>query len=663
MGETYLVKVVLITTLIAECLCLKVNKHSSNHSQISFENGLRGTGSAAPSDQGMRDSQTGVKFLDDYEDPGTYMGKRLGFAVVVSLTIVVLSSLWEEKWFVPSSACKSLLAAFGERKCASICLLGALVTTHLWILSLGTPISLVKPLQRSQNMAKEFTWEDVAKHNRPGDAWVVIENSVYDISDFAERHSGGPMIYQGAGSDATVYFYQSHPYSKFSKVTRILKSLRIGVLKSGNSLVMSNDTFQLELNKRIDQKLQGVPRRPMGPIILSHLKVIGYIGSFYFAFVHGSILGAILLRLMTDTLLGLEHGLSHGMILEPKSQYLNQFSRVVGAFCPPVVAYASDAPRFPANRLYGIDDIQTYISDSFRFGNPVDQNSSWGSAAIHFGHHTYAGDWSRDPDMRMFREPYFWLFTRNSDSRPLHWYHKYQHLYKYPIDVLNELLCPFDYFVRPLRILTVAKKIAGSDDFEIHQKALELYRLANNVVFGPLHLEDGLSLPLVGLFFLHPAQLLKVLFIPLFVDSWTINNVKWGTSLMHHAHVTSKESPDTPLSIRQFDHSADVHYFTTNPDSWLAPIESLMRYSDNGYHYQAIHHVLPTLSPAYYGLAQEILLELSPRFNVTYHRFDWVTGTLGRIEVLRKWGSAKQTSQQMESKKLQVDSTYAIRQQ
>jgi cytochrome b involved in lipid metabolism len=39
-----------------------------------------------------------------------------------------------------------------------------------------------------------YTREEVSKHNTPEDAWIVIDNNVYDISKFAKIHPGGTQI-------------------------------------------------------------------------------------------------------------------------------------------------------------------------------------------------------------------------------------------------------------------------------------------------------------------------------------------------------------------------------------------------------------------------------------------------------------------------------------
>jgi cytochrome b involved in lipid metabolism len=53
-----------------------------------------------------------------------------------------------------------------------------------------------------------FTYAEVAQHSTPDDAWVVIEGSVYEISNMA--HPGGEVLFSYAGRDATEPFQALH---------------------------------------------------------------------------------------------------------------------------------------------------------------------------------------------------------------------------------------------------------------------------------------------------------------------------------------------------------------------------------------------------------------------------------------------------------------------
>ena len=66
------------------------------------------------------------------------------------------------------------------------------------------------------------------QHDRQSDAWICLENKVYNITSYIDRHPGGPIIKDYLGSDATVIFKKIH-----SKVNleNILKTMMIGEIE------------------------------------------------------------------------------------------------------------------------------------------------------------------------------------------------------------------------------------------------------------------------------------------------------------------------------------------------------------------------------------------------------------------------------------------------
>lgn len=76
---------------------------------------------------------------------------------------------------------------------------------------------------------KEFTRDDVAKHNTEADCWVIIGERVLDVTKFLGRHPGGKkaiLIY--AGKDATEQFGMIH---KAGTIERYASDIVIGRLK------------------------------------------------------------------------------------------------------------------------------------------------------------------------------------------------------------------------------------------------------------------------------------------------------------------------------------------------------------------------------------------------------------------------------------------------
>lgn len=59
--------------------------------------------------------------------------------------------------------------------------------------------------------SKEFTAEEVAKHNKADDCWVIVKNVVLDVTSFLDDHPGGrDSIIKFAGQDATESFDMLH---------------------------------------------------------------------------------------------------------------------------------------------------------------------------------------------------------------------------------------------------------------------------------------------------------------------------------------------------------------------------------------------------------------------------------------------------------------------
>jgi len=74
-------------------------------------------------------------------------------------------------------------------------------------------------------MPDPIPFKIVARHNRPGDAWIVINESVYDISKFP--HPGGIEVLEPyLGRDATAAFLNQHNLDLLS----IVEKNRVGVI-------------------------------------------------------------------------------------------------------------------------------------------------------------------------------------------------------------------------------------------------------------------------------------------------------------------------------------------------------------------------------------------------------------------------------------------------
>jgi cytochrome b involved in lipid metabolism len=76
---------------------------------------------------------------------------------------------------------------------------------------------------------KEFTQEEVATHNTEQDCWVIVNETIYNLTKFMNNHPGGKQsILNVAGKDGSAIFNAVHGKGpqKF-----VLKLYKVGVLK------------------------------------------------------------------------------------------------------------------------------------------------------------------------------------------------------------------------------------------------------------------------------------------------------------------------------------------------------------------------------------------------------------------------------------------------
>ncbi|KAK2460888.1 hypothetical protein APHAL10511_007358 [Amanita phalloides] len=85
---------------------------------------------------------------------------------------------------------------------------------------------------------KVFTRDEVAKHNKDGDLWIIVDSKVYDVTKFKDLHPGGVSVFfeeDIAGQDATESFYGLHRHEILERPQ--YKRLQIGVIEGEKSVI------------------------------------------------------------------------------------------------------------------------------------------------------------------------------------------------------------------------------------------------------------------------------------------------------------------------------------------------------------------------------------------------------------------------------------------
>ena len=83
-------------------------------------------------------------------------------------------------------------------------------------------------------MVKEFTAEEVLKHNKSSDCYLIIEGNVYNVTKFLDEHPGGDeVMLEQAGQDSTEAFIE---IGHSDDARGLLKNMLVGTLKAGEGV-------------------------------------------------------------------------------------------------------------------------------------------------------------------------------------------------------------------------------------------------------------------------------------------------------------------------------------------------------------------------------------------------------------------------------------------
>ena len=105
----------------------------------------------------------------------------------------------------------------------------------------GSGAQNIDPILRNRHgiqngEVKEWTLDEVKKHNQPDDLFMVVQNKVYDLTDFVADHPGGDTILRLPGLDNTEGFSGiQHP----AKVWDMIQDYYVGEVKKDQHVVYS----------------------------------------------------------------------------------------------------------------------------------------------------------------------------------------------------------------------------------------------------------------------------------------------------------------------------------------------------------------------------------------------------------------------------------------
>lgn len=90
--------------------------------------------------------------------------------------------------------------------------------------------------RRHSRLDKVYSVVDVVEHNKRSDAWVIVNNIVYDVTHFIDEHPGGASLLDDClGTDISSTLVSNSVHKHSDAAYSMLRSYKIGVTQQPSS--------------------------------------------------------------------------------------------------------------------------------------------------------------------------------------------------------------------------------------------------------------------------------------------------------------------------------------------------------------------------------------------------------------------------------------------
>eukprot|EP00210_Caulerpa_lentillifera_P002906 g2774.t1 len=413
---------------------------------------------------------------------------------------------------------------------------------------------------------KKYSYDEIKLHNKATDCWLVIDDKVYDVTSFVEKHPGGNMIFLNAGRESTYLFKSYHP----KYVNELLPKYLIGEVQDTDPFRVkyANEEEDLKQYYAIKAAVHEYfkerkkdPRICPAMYVKTVLILVAYLLSFYamhfyFEQFWSSCFCAFLMGFFAAEIgVSVQHDANHG------SYHKN--------------------PK-----------INKYVGLTLDFAGA--SSFIWKQQHV-FGHHVYTNINSLDPDIRV-NDP---DVRRSTQFQPWRRYQVYQHLY---LGFLYGLLSIKSIFIDDITMLLTGK-IGPVPVNHIHRDELVVFCLGK-IVFVSYYI-------LLPLFYSHYGvmSLVKLWLVAQFTTGWILAFMFQVNHITDEVDFYEKngEKLDIGWTRSQIEGTSNFA-----PGSWLWTNIS------GGLNYQIEHHLFPGMCHMYYPEIAPIVKRFCKEYGIKY---------------------------------------------
>lgn len=446
-----------------------------------------------------------------------------------------------------------------------------------------------------------FTWEEVAARNGADAAWIAIDDIVYDVTDFVDRHPGGrEMLLLAVGRDATNLFNSYHPFTNAPRA--LLARMRIGTLATHEHPTYAADSgFYREAAAAVKAYFvqTGLDRKNpwTGVMRMSPVYVV-FAGAFWGAFCKDNVHFGV--RVALAVLLGCCQGM-------------------------PLTGWMHDASHASIGRSerwwWNVGRIALdYVSGSSML--------SWRNQHV-IGHHVYTNVLGADPDLpvKLDMDP-----RRLVEQQRWRSFYRYQHLYLLPLYGILGLKS---------RLQDVTEVFASRTNGPVRVNPIStqdyLRMLSGKCVF----VFYRLVVPWTFCNALTGMQMFALFMITEWMTGY------WLAFNFQVSHISS----DADFLFSDTEKRKEGKSPGTMSDEWAvaqvtttvdyAHGSAIAAYLSGALNYQTVHHLFPTVSQYHYPAITPIVMQVAEKHGVKFNvKKNFAEALSGHISHLREMGKA-----------------------